>query len=136
MAVSVDSAGPLIDMVFRRMKPLRDALLLAGLYYTSRVALKGTFTFYQAVKTFALPLIWPRNFSKEYGKWAGMHEQVKYLYLYRIILIFLKEKRVFENIIYSILKLFSYYWRNKGNWKMLCQRNGQTRNEYFADWQK
>ena len=94
MAVSVDSAGPLIDMVFRRMKPLRDALLLAGLYYTSRVALKSTFSFYQAVKTFALPLIWPRNFSKEYGKWAGMHEKVIYKIVPKFNMIVFKKRHI------------------------------------------
>ena len=73
MAVAVDGAGPLIDMLARRMKPLRDALLLVGICYSTKLVLKGTFALLKGFKTFGLPMVWPRNFPKEYGEWAGKY---------------------------------------------------------------
>lgn len=73
MALVVDQANLFFDTVALRMKPLRDALLLAGLFYGSKLAFKGCCGLYQGFKTFALPYVWPRNFSKEYGQWAGIN---------------------------------------------------------------
>ena len=81
MAVAVDRAGLLFDMVAHRMKPLRDALIMTGLYYSTKLAVKTTLCFYKAFKTFGLPLIWPRNFQKEYGKWAGNAYSIQWCFV-------------------------------------------------------
>ena len=49
----------------------RDILLLAGLYYTSKVTVNTVASLYCGFKTFCLPLIWQRDFEDEYGPWAG-----------------------------------------------------------------
>lgn len=70
MALAVDNANLLFDTLTKRFQPLRDFLLLAGIYFTSKVTLKTLSGIYCAFKTFGLPLVWPRNFPKEYGQWA------------------------------------------------------------------
>ena len=53
------------------LQNLRDIVLLAGLYYSSKFILKIVLCLWTIVQTFVLPLIWPRNFQEEYGLWAG-----------------------------------------------------------------
>lgn len=70
MAVVVDRGNLLVDSLIEGFKPVRDILVLAGLFYSSKLAV-GTFSsLYKAFKTFVLPLAWPRNLPKEYGAWA------------------------------------------------------------------
>ena len=57
---------------------LRDIVLLAGLFYASKLSLKTVCSLCNALKTFGLPLIWPRNFPEEYGSWAGNYYTKKY----------------------------------------------------------
>merc|ERR1739848_762472 len=52
------------------LQNLRDIVLLAGLYYSSKFILKIVLCLWTIVQTFVLPLIWPRNFQEEYGPWA------------------------------------------------------------------
>ena len=70
MAFAVNSTKNLLDR-FNDLHNLRDIVLLAGLYYTSKFTLKTVGSIWSAIKTFGLPLIWPRNFKEEYGLWAG-----------------------------------------------------------------
>ncbi len=49
---------------------IRQVLLVAGLYFSLRKGFSFIRSGYEAFKTFGLPLVWPRNFSKEYGQWA------------------------------------------------------------------
>lgn len=53
------------------LQNLRDIVLLAGLYYTTKFTLRIVLCLWTIVKTFILPLIWHRNFQDEYGPWAG-----------------------------------------------------------------
>jgi len=48
----------------------RDLILLAGLYYTTKVTINTVDSLYNGFKTFCLPLIWQRDFQEEYGPWA------------------------------------------------------------------
>merc|ERR1712241_510455 len=69
MAFAVNSTKNLLDR-FNDLHNIRDIVLLAGLYYTSKFTLKTVGSIWSAIKTFGLPLIWPRNFKEEYGLWA------------------------------------------------------------------
>lgn len=70
MAVVVDRGNLFIDSVIEGFKPVRDFLVLAGLFYSSKLAAGTLNSLYKAFKTFVLPLAWPRNLPKEYGPWA------------------------------------------------------------------
>ena len=61
------------------LQNLRDIVLLAGLYYSSKFILKIVLYLWTIVQTFVLPLIWPRNFQDEYGPWAGDYAAIKIL---------------------------------------------------------
>ena len=91
MAVACDKASLLVNTICDRARPLRDLLLLAGLYYTSKKAVSWTNTAYSVFKTFVLPAVWPRNFRKEYGQWAGMQSLSK---------IFEKLKNLFKIVLF------------------------------------
>lgn len=69
MAV-VDRASFLIDTMASRLRPIRDGLLLVGLYYSTKWTCKTLLSLYKGFKTYGLPRIWPRNFVEEYGQWA------------------------------------------------------------------
>ena len=69
MAV-VDRASFLIDTMASRLRPIRDGLLLVGLYYSTKWTCKTLWSLYKGFKTYGLPQIWPRNFVQEYGQWA------------------------------------------------------------------
>ena len=64
----------LTEAAFQLNRPWKKAIVLAGLYYTSKTAFNTLSAFWEGFKTFALPSFWPRNFVKEYGEWAGMSE--------------------------------------------------------------
>ena len=49
----------------------KDIVLLAGVFYVFKFALKTVYSLYSTFKVFVLPAIWHRNFPKEYGPWAG-----------------------------------------------------------------
>ena len=49
----------------------KNFLLLAGVFYFCKLSLKIIYNLYSGLKTFVLPMIWPRNFPVEYGPWAG-----------------------------------------------------------------
>ena len=51
---------------------LRNTVLVVGLFYTTKVGLKILCNIFNSLKTFILPSVWPRDFIKEYGHWAGI----------------------------------------------------------------
>jgi hypothetical protein len=119
MALAVDRANLLVDAMSSRMTPVRDALLLVGLYYTSKKVYGGLYNIYTACKTFGLPYIWPRNFPQEYGQWAGKALKVA----------FSKSK-------YSLKALYSCHGLHQRYWPLLCSRIGQAWYEYYLGWEK
>ena len=69
MAV-VDRASFLIDTMAIRLRPLRDGLLLAGLYLTTKWSYKVISSVFQSFHVYVLPRFYPRDFVEEYGEWA------------------------------------------------------------------
>ena len=67
---AVDRASLLIDTMSSRFRPIRDGLLLVGLYYSTKWTCKTLWSLYKSFKTYALPQVWPRDFAEEYGQWA------------------------------------------------------------------
>ena len=61
----------LTEAAFQLNRPWKKAIVLAGLYYSSKTAYSTLSALWNGFKTFGLPLFWPRNFVKEYGEWAG-----------------------------------------------------------------
>ena len=105
MALAVDRVSLLVDTMAVRFRPLRDFLLMMGAYYTSKTVLNQVCSLFKGFKTFALPMIWKRNFKKEYGSWAGKwHYNVCKMIEEKLIL-----------ILYS-----SGDWMLQRNWIILC----------------
>ena len=53
------------------LKNFRNIVLIAGLCYLVKLSFKFLWNLYSGLVTFIIPSIWPRNFPKEYGPWAG-----------------------------------------------------------------
>ena len=52
MAVAVDRANLLVDQIMRSFRPLRDALLAVGLYYSVKNVLMTCYQIIKAAKIF------------------------------------------------------------------------------------
>ena len=50
---------------------VKDGIQLLGYYLAAKLGYKALSGIYSALKTFAFPLVWNRNFVEEYGEWAG-----------------------------------------------------------------
>ena len=59
------------SLINGELQYLRNIVLIAGLFYLITRSFKIVLTIYNGFKTFFCPLIWPRDFQKEYGPWAG-----------------------------------------------------------------
>ena len=53
------------------LKNFRNIVLIAGLCYLVKLSFKFLWNLYSGLVTFIIPSIWPRNFPREYGPWAG-----------------------------------------------------------------
>ena len=70
----METVQNLIDIFYNgELQYLRVVVLIAGIFFLGRFTLKVTVNVFVAFKTFILPLIWPRNFPREYGPWAGTY---------------------------------------------------------------
>lgn len=69
MALTVDRFDLFLQVVVNRFRPVRDTLLIFGTFYGGKLVLKCANVIYKSVKTFGIPLFWPRNFTREYGSW-------------------------------------------------------------------
>ena len=72
MAVVVDRADLFFDEVLNRFRPLRDALVLIGLIYTTKTLIGLTSDTLRAIRVFGLSRLWRTDFKTKYGQWAGM----------------------------------------------------------------
>ena len=70
---SAMSVVEVIWLTLYNLKPstYADGLYLLGLFLAFKWVYKTLSGLYIAFKTYALPLVWKRNFKKEYGEWAG-----------------------------------------------------------------
>ena len=55
---------------FFKSSRIWDIVILIGIFYTIKWAIKTLLNLHEAFKTFIVPLFWPRNFPEEYGSWA------------------------------------------------------------------
>jgi len=70
MAVAVDRANLLVGQIFRSFRPLRDAFVAIGIFYSMKSVVKIGYQILLATKTFGVSkLRWP-NFVRQYGDWA------------------------------------------------------------------
>lgn len=70
MAVAVDRANLLADQIIRSFRPLRDALIAIGLFYSVKNVIKLAYQLTHGTKIFGLSLFRCSNFVRDYGKWA------------------------------------------------------------------
>jgi hypothetical protein len=71
MAVVVDRADLFFAEVSERFRPVRDALVVIGLFYVSKKVIGLTSDVLRAVRIFGLSRLWSPDFRKKYGQWAG-----------------------------------------------------------------
>ena len=60
----------MFEKIFKRFE-VKDGINLFGYYLAAKLGYKAVSGIYSALKTFALPLVWKRDFVEEYGEWAG-----------------------------------------------------------------
>ena len=70
MAVVVDRASLLTDQIIRSFRPLRDALVAIGIFYSMKSLIKLSYQVLGGAKTFGLSKLRFSDFVKRYGKWA------------------------------------------------------------------
>jgi len=71
MAVAVDSASLFFGQLVKRLHPVRDALVLAGIYYTTKRIVSFGYDVYTGLRTFGISrLLASSDLSSVYGKWA------------------------------------------------------------------
>ena len=56
---------------FGSLRNWRNVILLAGIYYSTKLTLKTVGGLYSGFKTFCLPLVLARDYKIDYGPWAG-----------------------------------------------------------------
>ena len=56
---------------FGSLRNWRNVILLAGIYYSTKLTLKTVGGLYSGFKTFCLPLVLARDYKTDYGPWAG-----------------------------------------------------------------
>ena len=56
---------------FGSLRNWRNVILLAGIYYSTKLTLKTVGGLYSGFKTFCLPLVLARDYKSDYGPWAG-----------------------------------------------------------------
>ena len=56
---------------FGSLRNWRNVILLAGIYYSTKLTLKTVGGIYSGLKTFCLPLVLARDYKTDYGPWAG-----------------------------------------------------------------
>ena len=56
---------------FGSLRNWRNVILLAGIYYSTKLTLKTVGGLYSGFKTFCLPLVLARDYKTVYGPWAG-----------------------------------------------------------------
>ena len=66
--------GNILPENFLKSYQIGEVFLLIGFFYTIKRVSKTLWNLHEALKTFILPLFWPRNFPEEYGCWAGQSE--------------------------------------------------------------
>ena len=68
--MAVDRADLLIDQIIRSCRPLRDAVIAIGLFYSVKNVLKLAYQLTHGTKAFGLSLFRRPCFVKDYGQWA------------------------------------------------------------------
>ena len=71
MAVVVDRADLLFAEISRGLKPIRDVMVVAGLFYLSKKLIGVTYDVWTGIRVFGLSRLWRPDFRKKYGQWAG-----------------------------------------------------------------
>jgi hypothetical protein len=71
MAVVVDRADLFFAEVSSRFRPVRDALVVIGLFYVSKKLVGLGSDLLRAVRVFGLARLFRQDFRKKYGQWAG-----------------------------------------------------------------
>ena len=84
MAVVVDRADLFFAEVSERFRPVRDALVVIGLFYVTKKVIGLTSDVLRAVRVFGLSRLWSPDFRKKYGQWAGIIVQLSLIYFPRM----------------------------------------------------
>ena len=72
MAVAADRATLIIDSVFEAFRPLRDVLLIVGLYYSVKGISCLGYEAWKGLRTFVIARVFAtRDLRAKYGEWAG-----------------------------------------------------------------
>ncbi len=79
MAVVVDRADLLFAEISQGLKPVRDVLVVAGLFYLSKKLVGITYDVWTGIRIFGLSKLWRPDFRKKYGHWAGTYVIIMYL---------------------------------------------------------